>query len=160
MKQKKLKQLLSIGCLVILLTCSSMNTKAISQPYIDVYTTVYDGDFIAVRVQNNTKQDVNPLILIYTNEQVLIIINDEKYTNSSNKISLTINSQSTINIIGQKISFTFQTNMVTNNSLIELEQKYPSSFLITAFNVGLWETLISIFLISPTIAYIWRKQTL
>ena len=137
-----------------------MNTKAISQPYIDVYTTVYDGDFIAVRVQNNTKQDVNPLILIYTNEQVLITNNDEKYTNSSNKISLTINSQSTINIIGQKISFTFQTNMVTNNSLIELEEQYPSSFLITAFNVGLWETLISIFLISPTLAYIWRKQTL
>lgn len=160
MKQKKLKQLSSISCLVILLTCSLMNTNAISQPYIDVYTTVYDGDFIAIRVQNNTKQDVNPLILIYTNEQVLITINDEKYTNSSNKISLTINSQSTINIIGQKISFTFQTNMVTNNSLIELEEQYPSSFLITAFNVGLWETLISIFLIAPTLAYIWRKQTL
>lgn len=135
-------------------------TVALSQPYIDVYTTVYDGDFIAIRVQNNTKQDVNPLILIYTNEQVLITINDEKYTNSSNKIKLTINSQSTINIIGQKISFTFQTNMVTNNSLIELEEQYPSSFLITAFNVGLWETLISIFLISPILAYIWRKQTL
>ena len=160
MKQKKLKQLLLTSCLVILLTYCSMNTKAISQPYIDVYTTVSDGDFIAIRIQNNTKQDVNPLILIYTNEQVLITINDEKYTNSSNKISLTINSQSTINIIGQKISFTFQTNMVTNNSLIELEEQYPSSFLITAFNVGLWETLISIFLISPALAYIWRKQTL
>ena len=143
----------------MLLICCS-NTSAIQSPYIDVYTMVYDGDFIAIRISNNSITEVNPLVIVYTNQQVQVYRNEEKITNQTNKISIEVKSFDKIEVISENLYFTFTAQTVTNQSLIDLEPMYPISYLETAFNVGFTEAMISVFIVSPIIAIIWRKNSL
>ena len=121
---------------------------------------VYDGDFIAIRITNNSITEVNPLVIVYTNEQVQVYRNEEKITNQTNKISIEVKSFDKIEVISENLYFTFTAQTVTNQSLIDLELMYPISYLETAFSVGFTEAMISVFIVSPIIAIIWRKNSL
>lgn len=125
-----------------------------------MYSTVEEGNYLNFYIQNNTVGELNPTIIIYTNVWIEIYINSEYQTNVTGKYIFQITSNDQIQIFSNYANYYFASTRVSNDQLNEIQQNYSLDTVLLAFNIGVFETLIAIFLISPLVAYILRRRRL
>lgn len=134
--------------------------SAQNEPYIDVYTNVGHKVLLNFYVPNNSVAETNPFIIVYSNVYFQVFRNAEKVTNTTDRFIMEVSSQDKIDIYSNFYYYTFTITVASNESLVESDRQYPERFLDIAFNFGVGETLIGLFVLSPLLASYWRRRQL
>lgn len=134
------------------------SSQTIERHYFDVYTCIEPNSKLKIQLVNNTSQDINPFIVIYTDSpKTSIMVNGISIYNGSNtKISISAKSGDRLEMKAYEY-WLIMVNKISRDANQNSAELVDAKLVDQAFQIGVMEVLIALFPASIFCAIIIRR---